>query len=134
MLPQSNKQKTKENPQSQKKSQLTDYKVIKNIGEGAFGEVFLVKHVPTEKTFALKSIDKIFLAKQKKEHHVFQEKLILQSLNYPYVVKLFSTFQDAEKLYFLLENVPNGELAHYLRSKSLLIRKSSHQRGKIYYS
>ena len=105
-----------------KKAALSDYKIVKAIGEGAFGEVYLVKHIETNKTFALKSIDKNFLAKQKKEHHVFQEKLILQSLNDPFVVKLFATFQDDAKLYFLLENIPNGELSKYIRIKSELIR------------
>jgi serine/threonine protein kinase len=121
------KQTSTDSQSAKKRTALTDYKIIKAVGEGAFGEVYLVKHITTNKTFALKSIDKNFLSKQKKEHHVFQEKLILQTLNYPFVVKLFATFQDETKLYFLLENIPNGELSKYLRMKSDLIRKASHQ-------
>jgi len=127
MNPQLSKQMSTESQNAKKKTSLSDYKIIKAIGEGAFGEVYLVKHTTTNKTFALKSIDKNFLSKQKKEHHVFQEKLILQTLNYPFVVKLFATFQDETKLYFLLENIPNGELSKYLRMKSKLIRKALHQ-------
>ena len=127
MNPQLSKQTSTDSQNAKKKTSLSDYKIIKAIGEGAFGEVYLVKHATTNKTFALKSIDKNFLSKQKKEHHVFQEKLILQTLNYPFVVKLFATFQDETKLYFLLENIPNGELSKYLRMKSTLIRKAPYQ-------
>lgn len=104
--------------------ELDDFKLLKGIGQGAFGEVFLAKNYFTSKTYALKSIDKKFLAKQRKEHHVFQEKLILKYLDHPMVVKLCSTFQDDQKLYFLMENIPNGELAHYIKLKRNFKKKN----------
>lgn len=125
----SDKNKINESSSIKKKTTLSDYKVVRGLGEGAFGEVFLTKHQATGKVYALKSIDKKFLAKQKKEHHVFQEKLILQSLNFSFLVKLYATFQDDQKLYFLLENIPNGELSKYLRLKSFLIRDASPERS-----
>lgn len=109
---------------SSSKTTLSDYKIMRSLGEGAFGEVYLVKHLIKNKIYALKSINKSFLAKQRKEHHVFQEKLILQSLNLPFLVKLYATFQDESKLYFLMEYIQNGELSKYIRIKSGLIRKS----------
>ena len=111
-----------------KKTTLEDFKILRCIGEGAFGEVYLVKNYFNSKFYALKSIDKVFLAKQKKEHHVYNEKLILQYLDNNFVVKLHATFQDDKKLYFLMENVTNGELAKYLRHKSMLIRKAVFRR------
>ncbi len=36
------------------------------------------------------------------------------------VVKLEGTFQDERKLYFLMENIPKGELAKYLKIKPKL--------------
>lgn len=97
---------------------MSDYKIVRQLGEGAFGEVYLVKHVITNELFALKSIDKVFMAKQHKEHHIYQEKLILQHVIHNSVVRLQATFQDQQKLYFVMENVPNGELSKYLRLKS----------------
>ena len=104
------------------KDSLKDYKIVKNVGEGAFGEVYLARSRATDELFAIKSISKNFLRKQKKEHHVYQEKLILQSFDTPYIVKLFKTFQDEQKIYFVLENIPNGELSKCIRKKSCLIR------------
>lgn len=114
-----------------KKTTLDDFKLIRCIGEGAFGEVYLVKNYFNNKHYALKSIDKIFLAKQKKEHHVYNEKLILQHLDSNLVVKLHATFQDDKKLYFLMENVPNGEVAKYLRQKSKFMRKVTVARNNL---
>lgn len=109
-------------PGGTQKDSLKDYKIVKNIGEGAFGEVYLARSKASDQLFAIKSISKVFLMKQKKEHHVFQERLILQSLNYSFLVKLFKTFQDEAKIYFVLENIPNGELSKYIRKKSGLTR------------
>lgn len=46
-----------------KKLSLDDFKILKCVGEGAFGEVFLVKMLTNDTTYALKQIDKIFLHK-----------------------------------------------------------------------
>ena len=42
---------------------IKDFRIIKSIGEGAFGEVYLVKNFFSEKLYALKCIDKSFLYK-----------------------------------------------------------------------
>ena len=102
------------------KDSLKDYKIVKNIGEGAFGEVYLARSRDKEELSAIKSISKNFLRKQRKEHHVYQEKLILQSFDSPMIVKLFKTFQDEQKIFFVLENIPNGELSKCIRKKKTL--------------
>lgn len=107
-------------PLSQKKTSLQDYKIIRVLGEGAFGEVFLVRHKENQQIYALKSIDKQFLVKQKKEHHVFQEKMILSHFKSRWIIRLIATFQNDSKLFFVLESVPNGELANYIKEKKKL--------------
>jgi serine/threonine protein kinase len=121
------------NTGSATKDSLKDYKIVKNIGEGAFGEVYLAKSRATDQLFAIKSISKNFLMKQKKEHHVFQERLILQMCDFPFLVRLYKTFQDDSKIYFVLENIPNGELSKYIRKRSTLIRMPQFPRLQVYY-
>lgn len=36
----------------------SDFKVVKTIGRGAFGEVQLVRHKPTSKVYAMKLLSK----------------------------------------------------------------------------
>lgn len=56
---------------------INDFKIIAKIGEGAFGKVYLVEEIATQKQFALKCLEKSFIKEQGKDHYVFLEKLIL---------------------------------------------------------
>ena len=48
-----------ENSQSiEQKKTLEDYEFIKQIGEGAFGKVYLAKEKATGRMFAIKALDK----------------------------------------------------------------------------
>jgi serine/threonine protein kinase len=40
---------------------------------------------------------------------------MLSSLNHPNIIKLYSTFQDKRKLYFILEYCPNRDLSEFVR-------------------
>lgn len=98
-----------------------DYERIDLLGEGAFGEVFLVKQKSTGLTFALKTIDKSFLQRQQKSHYVFQEKLLLKALGSRHTPRLLATFQSERRLNFLLEHIPGGSLAQLLRRRTLTL-------------
>lgn len=95
----------------QQKLSLSDFEVIRNLGDGAYGDVYLVKYLKTQQEFAMKQIDKEHIAKYQKKHHVFKEKLILEKVHSKYIAKLVGTFQDENSLYFLLEYLPYGDLS-----------------------
>ena len=57
---------------------------------------------------------------QGKDHHVFLEKLILNSLKSDLIIRLDSTFHDTDSLYFILEYVDRGELATFISKKGML--------------
>ena len=48
---------------NKKKRKLEDFKILRSLGDGAFGEVYLAKCKATGDKFALKSINKNFLKK-----------------------------------------------------------------------
>lgn len=55
--------------------------------------------------------------REKKSEYVKREKdvlNILSSAQTPFFVKLYCTFQDAERLYFVLSYAKNGELLQYI--------------------
>ena len=45
---------------------------------------------------------------------------MLSKLSHPNIVKLYSTFQDHRKLYFILEYCPNRDFAYLIRSQGVL--------------
>ena len=93
-----------------KKGKIRDYQIIKEIGEGAFGSVYLVQKENINKLYALKILNKEFLYKNEIVEEPIIEKNILTLCNHPSIVKLISTFQSKHKLYFVLEYIQNNTL------------------------
>ncbi len=87
-----------------------DYKTVKIIGKGAFGEVKLVQKKNDGRIYAMKSLVKSEMFKRDQLAHVRAERDILAESDSPWVVKLYTTFQDANFLYMLMEFLPGGDL------------------------
>ena len=54
--------------------------------------------------------------------HPQNERRILLDLDHPFVVKLFGTFQDPKRIYFVMEFIVGGELFSRLSKKAWLLR------------
>lgn len=71
----------------------------------------------------VKVCEKLHLIKERKTEHVKREKKVLNMLSEsgaPFFVKLYCTFQDLERLYFVLSYAKKGELlTHIQRAKML---------------
>ncbi|KAH8194460.1 hypothetical protein TruAng_011369 [Truncatella angustata] len=92
------------------KDKPENYSTIKIIGKGAFGEVKLVQKRADNQVYAMKSLIKTEMFKKDQLAHVRAERDILAESDSPWVVKLFTTFQDASFLYMLMEFLPGGDL------------------------
>ena len=60
------------------KPSLGDFHIVKTLGRGAFGIVYMARHKPTDNLVALKQISKEVLIKFRKQASVMREKAILQ--------------------------------------------------------
>ncbi|KAG8834882.1 Serine/threonine-protein kinase [Serendipita sp. 399] len=89
---------------------LDDFKTVKVIGKGAFGEVRLVQKLDTGKIYAMKSLHKNEMLKRDQLAHVRAERDVLAESNSPWVVQLFYSFQDPAYLYLVMEFLPGGDL------------------------
>jgi len=72
------------------------------------------------KTFALKMIDKRVVTRDKKIHEVHCERIVLQHLNHEAIPKLYCSFHDTNKLYFLMEHIQNGTLADFMNRERII--------------
>ena len=107
------------------KINLSDLIVIKLLGKGMFGNVFLVYNSETNVYYALKTVERsraIFY--DICENLVLERKILLQ-VDHPLIIKLVKTFKDPYRLYFLIEYVQGIDLFDTLRELGLLNNESS---------
>ncbi len=95
---------------------LSNYEMLKVLGEGSFGRVKLTKNLKTNTYCAFKQLKKYDIVKFKQVDHLKNENFILYSLEHPFIVKMEGMTQDKRILYIAMEYVAGGELFTYLRS------------------
>ncbi|KAL4488509.1 hypothetical protein ABPG72_013077 [Tetrahymena utriculariae] len=99
---------------------LEDMISIKKLGFGQFGSVYLVKSKSDSNFYALKCISKAQVIEQSLEKHLLQEKKVLESAQFPFIMKFIRTFRDNNNVYFLVEYVCGMELFDVIREIGLL--------------
>lgn len=95
-----------------------DFIFGKVIGEGSYSTVYLAKEIESGNEFAVKVLEKRHIMREKKTQYVMREKEVLMKLNHPFFIRLFYTFQDQDRLYFVLNYARQGELLDYLHRLS----------------
>lgn len=92
-------------------------RIGKTLGMGTFGRVKLVVDKADGEAYALKMLQKAQIVAMKQKKNVMLEKDILMALNHPFVLKMFATYKDKNRLYMLMELVQGGELFTRLQSQ-----------------
>lgn len=91
---------------------------IRVLGVGTFGTTYLVQHVVTDKSYAIKVVHKQTISLLKLEENLFHERDIMLLLtDCQYVAALYATLQDNHSLYMIQQYVHGGDLFNLLYSK-----------------
>ncbi|KAL3520807.1 hypothetical protein ACH5RR_018956 [Cinchona calisaya] len=99
---------------------VQDFELGKIYGVGSYSKVVRAKKRDTGTIYALKIMDKKFITKENKTAYVKLERIVLDQLDHPGVVRLFFTFQDTYSLYMALESCEGGELFDQITRKGRL--------------
>ncbi len=78
---------------SKSHASLEDFERKRTLGTGSFGRVMLVKNTKDNKYYAMKILDKQKVIKLKQVEHTLNEKKILQSITFPFLVNLAFSFK-----------------------------------------
>lgn len=95
---------------------LSNFRLLKRLGYGDIGSVYLVELRGTNTYFAMKVMDKGSLASRNKLLRAQTEREILGLLDHPFLPTLYSHF-ESEKFYCLVIEFCSGGNLHTLRQK-----------------
>ncbi|KAL2483903.1 Serine/threonine-protein kinase D6PKL2 [Forsythia ovata] len=95
---------------------LSHFRLLKRLGCGDIGSVYLAELSGTKCYFAMKVMDKASLASRKKLLRAQTEREILQSLDHPFLPTLYAHFETDKFSCLVMEFCPGGDL-HSLRQR-----------------
>ena len=105
------------------KPTLSDFKVVRVLGEGGFGQVIEVVKRDCGVRYAMKVMQKEAMkhnlgsAWRKK---IAMEQQLLSLLNHAFMVNLYYAFQNPEFLILVMDLVPSGDLSEFVLTKKRL--------------
>ncbi|KAJ8383759.1 hypothetical protein AAFF_G00215180 [Aldrovandia affinis] len=94
------------------KADPSQFELLKVLGQGSYGKVFLVRKIKgpdTGQLYAMKVLKKATL-KVRDQVRSKMERDILAEVNHPFIVKLHYAFQTEGKLYLILDFLRGGDL------------------------
>ena len=89
-----------------------DYQSMTNddVGKGAYGKVYKVRHKISRMIYAIKVINKKKVVEDQIVDQVRLEVNIMYKLDHPHIIKLCSHFEDEKNFYLVLEYAPGGQI------------------------
>ncbi|CAH8528067.1 unnamed protein product [Schistosoma mattheei] len=99
-----------------------DFQLLKVLGKGGYGKVFLARKNDTGQTYAMKVLKKASIVTNAKDTaHTKSERNILEMIKHPFLVQLHFAFQSPGKLYLVLEFLAGGELFMQLEKEGVFM-------------
>jgi len=95
-------------------STLSDFTIARNLGEGHFGSVKLIKSNLTNKLFAMKEIKSSCYQSEKQRQSVEKEIKLLENLHRPNVITYLNSFRENGNFYIIIEYINGGSLEDLL--------------------
>ncbi|OWZ22444.1 CAMK/CDPK protein kinase [Phytophthora megakarya] len=94
---------------------LDTYRILGELGRGAFGVVEKVEHLKTHKHYAMKTVH--FSSGSKR--NAFEKEIdILRVLHHPNIVRMLETYEDANHFYIIMELSPGGTLLDRVKARN----------------
>ena len=93
---------------------VEDITLIKSVGKGSFGEVFLASRKGTDQMYAVKKVSKSLVLQEKVKKYFNNEIYILKQVNHPNIIKLYEIKQTLNNFYLVFDLCNGGGLSNCL--------------------
>ena len=106
------------------------YQVVRELGRGGMGVVFLARDIALHRTVAIKVLRHEFVESEDHRERFRREARLTARLNHPGVVPVFTLGEHHELVYIVMQYVHGSSLADRLRTGT---RFSAHQTAQVLY-
>ena len=96
-------------------SKLSDFTIVKKLGEGHFGSVNLVTSKITKKLYAMKEIKENRYDSEQQRLEIQKEIRLLENLHHPHVITYFTSFRENGNFYIVTEYINGGSFEDLLK-------------------
>jgi len=103
-----------------KKYNIDDFNFLKNLGRGAYGNIFLVELKSTKDLYVIKSMRKDQIISENILENIKNEKDILKQANNEFILSLSFLFQTNERIYFVTPFIKGGDLFQLLKKTKII--------------
>ena len=105
--------------------ELNDLFIVKSLGKGKFGKVYLVHN--QKHFYAIKSALISDILKSEKIKYYIKEKEIMKMLDFPFVLRFVKTLKTPQYIFFLEEHIEGISLRNYLSNRKKENNKNIHE-------
>ncbi|GJJ72145.1 hypothetical protein EMPS_04502 [Entomortierella parvispora] len=112
------------------RTKAVQFQILKQVGQGGFGEVFLARKTDSQELCALKRMSKKHLHLQDEVQHILTERDVLTATRSEWHVKLLYSFQDPEYVYLAMEFEQGGDVRTMLTARGVLREEDT----KLYFA
>ncbi len=99
-------------------SSIADYQVLRILGKGGMGTVYLAKHKQLGHKVAIKELKPQFAKDPLIRSRFQKEAALMANLSHPNIVALYDYLETAEAIYIILEYIEGITLDYYIHSVS----------------
>ena len=100
---------------------LQFYQIIKLLGKGSFGRVYLGLQKLTNRLVAIKCLEKVYFKDETTKKKILSEmKILKRLLGHPNIIKLLEVFENKKYVFFVMEYAANGDLLKHIKKKGML--------------
>ena len=90
-------------------SRLSDFEIVKQLGKGSYGTVYVVRSKLDMNTYVMKKMELNHL-KENQQRECYREVSILRKVSHPNIIKYYSSFLENESLCIIMEYAELGDL------------------------
>jgi 5'-AMP-activated protein kinase catalytic alpha subunit len=97
------------------------YKILKLLGKGSFGKVYMASQILTNRVVAIKCLEKRLVKEESRKNKIMHELLMFKTLSgHPNIIQIYEVFENTKYFFFVMEYASGGDLLQKMKKEGKL--------------